>query len=297
MALDVLSMTNDQLNYCLQEAAQVAAINDKYNSQIGNLVNGARDNVAYLIQNLKFHKLKSEFPDIYDKFKKNKSIQHALLRYRIMRVVATPIIFGPILLGISAFFGILGIGDDLMQSFFNEVLPVIGLLLTLLGIFKYSKHGWFAFVFDKIKQNSLQKFYDTVSASKIIENESVNNQQSKIDFLNKSWNEELSSLDPIAIICYESIPEDFRALSIIKKMQTILRQKRAENWKELANVVINDIKQENRDLLEQQSIMYQIEQNQNIEKNLQFITNDLLLNDGILKDINRGIMIKNQMGL
>ena len=80
-------------------------------------------------------------------------------------------------------------------------------------------------------------------------------------------------------------------------MQTILRQKRAENWKELANVVINDIKQENRDLLEQQSIMYQIEQNQNIEKNLQFITNDLLLNDGILKDINRGIMIKNQMGL
>lgn len=297
MALDVLSMTNDQLNYCLQEAAQVAAINDKYNSQIGNSVNGARDNVAYLIQNLKFHKLKSEFPDIYDKFKKNKSIQHALLRYRIMRVVATPIIFGPILLGISAFFGILGIGDDLMQSFFNEVLPVIGLLLTLLGIFKYSKHRWFAFVFDKIKQNSLQKFYDTVSASKIIENESVNNQQSKIDFLNKSWNEELSSLDPIAIICYESIPEDFRALSIIKKMQTILRQKRAENWKELANVVINDIKQENRDLLEQQSIMYQIEQNQNIEKNLQFITNDLLLNDGILKDINRGIMIKNQMGL
>ena len=125
----------------------------------------------------------------------------------------------------------------------------------------------------------------------------MNNQQSKIDFLNKSWNEELSSLDPIAIICYESIPEDFRALSIIKKMQTILRQKRAENWKELANVVINDIKQENRDLLEQQSIMYQIEQNQNIEKNLQFITNDLLLNDGILKDINRGIMIKNQMGL
>ena len=56
MALDVLSMTNDQLNYCLQEAAQVAAINDKYNSQIGNSVNGARDNVAYLIQNLKVQK-------------------------------------------------------------------------------------------------------------------------------------------------------------------------------------------------------------------------------------------------
>lgn len=195
-----------------------------------------------MLDNTKFYKLSSTYPDIYDRINANKDLRKNIIFYRINKVLwkfTQHTLFGMVLIFATILIFTAPLGDN-FESFMDQhilyVIIIFALYLLSFVLIFYKPKGWdnlranLKRIYENRYYNAINRNTDTISDAALIHVQNT-------DLFKNAMDNQANELvqDVTALACYDAIPDNARFYEMISRMKVLSDQGIAiESWSVLA---------------------------------------------------------------
>lgn len=246
MALDINTMTEEQLRICIDKAYRAAQIQQTHENQANALVNDVYNDAINDFNNDRFSNIKRKYPKLYE-YVQNQGMKGTISKRRwnkVLYYLSNPIITGLLFCGISWIFSFLvatrGLSELAAEIGVGLIMiPIIGVIAIRVFSDKlyYGIMNGYRNFRAKLKNGGQANYnarmnasVDTITDGAIVQ---IQSSEAFHQIIESQTNALVQDLSTVA--CYDAIPEPFRFYEMIERMKTLMDGRIASNWKELAS--------------------------------------------------------------
>ncbi|GEQ50129.1 hypothetical protein [Tetragenococcus koreensis] len=263
--IDIDAMDRQQLTTFLSNAGTVTKLQDNFQSQYEQLMNGVFSHAQELILNEDFETLEKEYPEIYEQIMQNTNLKETkeqikkdklkmwLHGWRLLAVLGMVILVAVVLTAIfevMAQIPVLVFIAGPISQFFGLIAMVAVfclygyLFITIIQYFFGGKNRISDgnMIAKRLSVQSKQNYRNVVENNVL----SLLDQTQQVQNFMRKWNNTIENLDDHLVASYAALPQDYRAMVLIDKMLEYLRQHRAHNFEDLVNLMFKEIREDQR---------------------------------------------------
>lgn len=293
--LDITKMNKDQLMVLLTGASKVATINQTYYDKYGKLINAFNIEIKDMVFSHHMRELQEKYPAIYQKIQEDDDLKSVTLTKTVTNISTW--FHGwrfLVLLFVIDFILVLINMSDASAAVSIILICYIGFL-----IFKRYKFGSSGFrkanANAKAKRNEAAELYNQVVENAVYTalNDPIVNSNEAIKNLFKEWDDALDKVSDVDRIYFNVIPQKYQDIFIINKMISYLNDYRADTFKELANLLIQEIREEqfnNRLSKIERMGTESLSALNNINSNIQIVNNNVIANGQAINNVNNNVI-------
>lgn len=246
MALDINTMTEEQLRICIDKAYRAASIQHEHENQADALVNSVYNDAINAFNNEHFSKVKHKYPKLYEYVQKQ-GMKGTISKRRwnkVLYYLSNPFITGVLFLGIGWLLGVIMPHNNIYTIPMTiGTCLIMGTIVVMCVIRFFTERLYNSILkgyrtFRAKLKNGGQANYnarmnasvDSISEGAVVQVKSSDEFHQIIASQTNALVQDLSS-----VACYDAIPEPFRFYEMIDRMKLLLDANVASNWKELAS--------------------------------------------------------------
>lgn len=263
---DIDLLDKKQLPIFLNKALHVQNTKEQFQQRYIDSIDHNSRLIEGLINSGKMDELKKNYPEVYTTFTQDKGIENIDKQiekskkkswFSGWRLIVICVVTYIALSLLSKLLYPLVVLSDATAMIFGPIFRIVGFLayiplivgfgyLLLAGIQYYTrKTNKFNNDDQKIKNEIVQANNNKKATTQSIIAANVR-QTKPVKNAMQEWQNALNNLPGNDVICYNELPKDYHDSMLINKMLRYLDQHRAHNFEDLANLMVKEIREDNR---------------------------------------------------